>query len=101
MSSAHLCGPCVLRSESFRRVTDRMPFEFVEDAVTSDVTFRAWAGSLDALFGAAIDATAATMVAELDSILPQLCRTVAVDAHALDLLLLRVLEESIFIKDTE
>ena len=78
-----------------------MPFEFVEDAVTSDVTFRAWGGSLDAIFGAAIDATAATMVADLDTIRPQVRRVVEVDGHALDLLLLRVLEEAIFLKDTE
>ena len=78
-----------------------MPFEFVEDAVTSDVTFRAWGGSLDELFAAAIDATAATMVDDLDTVRPRVQRAVAVEANALDLLLLRLLEEAIFLKDTE
>src|SRR5215468_4786981 len=78
-----------------------MPFAFVEDAVTSDVTFRAWADSLGELFVAAIDATTHTMVADLDSVRSQVRRAVRIEADALDLLLLRVLEEVIFLKDTE
>jgi len=78
-----------------------MPFEFVEDAVTSDVTFHAWGGSLDELFAAAVDATAATMVDDLGTVRPRLQRAVTVEANALDLLLLRLLEEAIFLKDTE
>jgi SHS2 domain-containing protein len=78
-----------------------MPFEFLEDGVTSDVTFHAWGDTLDELFAAAVEATTAIMVAELDSVHPRTQRAVEVEADALDLLLLRLLEEVVFLKDTE
>lgn len=78
-----------------------MPFEWVEDAVTSDVTFRAWGSSLDELFAAAVDATTAAMVADLGALRPRQRRTVEVEADALDLLLLRLLDEVVFLKDSE
>ena len=77
-----------------------MPFEYVED-VTSDVTFHAWGGSLDELFAAAVDATTGVMVEDLASLRPTMRRDVEVEADALDLLLLRLLEEVVFLKDTE
>ena len=45
-----------------------MPFAWLEDAVTSDVTFHAWGPTLDAAFAAAVDATTAAMVADLDAV---------------------------------
>ena len=78
-----------------------MPFEFVDDAVTSDVTFHAFGDSLAELFIAAVDAMTATMVAELDSVRGVEPRSAEVRAAALDLLLLRLLEEVIFLKDTQ
>ncbi len=78
-----------------------MPFEYVEDAVTSDVTFHAWGGALDELFAAAVDATTAAMVADLPAVRPRERRVVEVEADALDLLLLRLLDEVVFLKDTE
>jgi len=78
-----------------------MPFEFVEDAVTSDVTFHAWGDTLDELFAAAVDATTAVMVPDLDSVRPVARRMAEVSADALDLLLLRLLEEVVFLKDTD
>ena len=76
-----------------------MGFEFVEDGVTSDVTLRAWGPDLGALFTAAADATVQAMVRSLDSIEPALHKQASVKAEALDLLLLRFLEELIFWKD--
>jgi SHS2 domain-containing protein len=78
-----------------------MPYEYVEDGVTSDVTFHAWGRDLDELFTAAADATANVMVASLDSVRPLVSRTVSLSADALDLLLMRLLEELIFYKDAE
>jgi SHS2 domain-containing protein len=78
-----------------------MPFEWVEDAVTSDVTFRAWGRSLDELFAAAVDATTAAMVADLGALRQRQRCTVEVEADALDLLLLRLLDEVVFLKDSE
>ncbi|HSQ00891.1 MAG TPA: archease [Candidatus Dormibacteraeota bacterium] len=77
-----------------------MPFAWLEDAVTSDVTFRAWGATLDALFAAAVDATTAAMVADLDTVRAVERRSLVIEAEALDLLLLRLLDEVIFLKDT-
>lgn len=77
-----------------------MPFVWLEDAVTSDVTFDAWGATLAAAFAAAVDATTAAMVADLDTVRAVEHRAVAVEADALDLLLVRLLDEVIFLKDT-
>ena len=74
-------------------------FEYVDDGVTSDVTLRAWGPDLDALFTAAADATVQAMVRSLDSIDPAIHKHASVSADALDLLLLRLLEELVFWKD--
>ena len=68
-----------------------MPGAWLEDGVTSDVTFRAWAATRDELVAAAVDATTAAMVAELDSLRAVERRTVTVEAGA---------DEVIFLKDT-
>ncbi len=78
-----------------------MPYDYLEDAVTSDVTFRAWGRDLDDLFRACADATTNVMVASLETIEPIVTRAVCVSSEALDLLLLRYLDELIFYKDTE
>ena len=78
-----------------------MPFEYLEDSVTSDVTFRVWADSLDELFKAAADATTNVMVVALDSVRPTLSVPVSLTAEALDLLLMRFLDELIFRKDAD
>jgi SHS2 domain-containing protein len=76
-----------------------MPWEYLEDAVTSDVAFRAWGRDLDELFTAAADATTNLMVGALETIAPALAIPVRVRAEALDLLLMRFLDELIFYKD--
>ena len=78
-----------------------MPYEYLEDSVTSDVTLRAWGRNLDELFTAAADATTNVMVGALESISPTVTKVASVNADALDLLLLRFLEELIFHKDAE
>jgi SHS2 domain-containing protein len=78
-----------------------VPYEYLADGVTSDVTFRATGPDLDALFAAAADATTNLMVRRLDSIAPAVSIPVTVRADALDLLLLRFLEELVFHKDAE
>ena len=78
-----------------------MPYEYLDDAVTSDITFRACGRDINDLFRAAADATTNTMVASLDTIKPEVARTVSVDADALDLLLMRFLDELVYYKDAE
>jgi len=78
-----------------------VPYEYLPEGVTSDVTFRARAGDLDALFVAAADATTNVMAASLDAITPVTSIPVTVEAETLDLLLLRFLEELVFHKDAD
>ena len=78
-----------------------MPYEFLDDGVTSDVTFHAWAGSLDQLFVAAADATLNVMVRSVESVRPLETRHVSVEADELDLLLKRFLDELVYRKDVE
>jgi SHS2 domain-containing protein len=78
-----------------------MPYEYLDDEVTADVTFRAWGSDLVELFVAAADATANAMVDSLGSIRATTTKRVAVEAEALDMLLLRFLDELLFHKDAE
>jgi len=78
-----------------------VPYEFVDDGVTSDVTFHAWAEGLEQLFVAAADATLNVMVRALDSVRAVETRTASLEADALDLLLRRFLDELIYRKDVE
>jgi SHS2 domain-containing protein len=78
-----------------------MPYEYLDDQVTADLTFRAWGNDLVELFVAAADATANAMVDSLGSIRAVTTQRVDVEATALDMLLLRFLDELIFHKDAE
>lgn len=76
-----------------------MPYELIEEGVTSDVTFRARGETLDELFAAAADATLSVMVTTPESVLPRATVDIDLEAAQLDLLLLRLLEELIYQKD--
>jgi len=78
-----------------------VPYEFLDDGVTSDVTFHAWGRSLEELFSAAADATLNVMVRSVESVRPLETRSASVEADALDLLLMRFLDELIYRKDVE
>jgi SHS2 domain-containing protein len=78
-----------------------MPYEYLEDAVTSDLTFRASGRDLDELFTAAADATTNAMVGALESVRPTITLPVSVEADALDILLMRFLDEIVFHKDAK
>lgn len=76
-----------------------MPYEYLEEGVTSDATFRASGRDLNELFTAAADATTNLMVGDLDALMPRTSVPLDVSADALDLLLVRFLEEIVFEKD--
>jgi len=78
-----------------------MPYEYLDDEVTADITFRAWGADLAELFAAVVDAAASTMIEPLDAIRPLTVKGVEVEAEGLDILLLRFLDEVIFLKDAE
>lgn len=78
-----------------------MPFEFIDDAYTADIGFKAWGNSPEELLTAAADATLNVMVEDLDSVEPLERRTFNLEAVSLEMLLFDLLQELIFYKDAE
>lgn len=77
------------------------PYALLEDAPTSDAGFVARGVTLDECFQAAAEATLAIMLGNLESLRTEVVRTVQVTHEALDLLLVRVLDEIVYFKDAE
>ena len=78
-----------------------MPYRFLEDAFTADVGFVASGATLDECFAAAADATLRVMLDNPASLQLREQRQVRVEDDALDLLLLKFLEELVYLKDAE
>lgn len=78
-----------------------MPYRFLEEEFTADVGFVASGKTLDECFSAAAEATLEVMLANPQSLQVRQRRSVRVDSEALDLALLRFLEELVYYKDTE
>jgi SHS2 domain-containing protein len=77
-----------------------MPWKFLDDGVTSDLTIVATGRDLDELFAAAAAAVTTAMVDDAaTTVAARLTLPAVVNAPALDLLLLRFLDELIFHKD--
>jgi SHS2 domain-containing protein len=76
-----------------------MPYHYLEEGVTSDVSFRIWGGDLETVFADAAEATLRLMVDVPDTVRPETAVAVALRADALDLLLLAFLDELVFHKD--
>jgi SHS2 domain-containing protein len=75
-------------------------FEFI-DAVTSDVSFVAWAPSLEQLFDRAAAALLSVEVENPDAVRAESCRKVRLEEPDVELLLLRFLNELVYLRDAE
>lgn len=78
-----------------------MPYEYLGDVAISDVAFRAWGETLEALFAAASEATMNVMVEDLGSIESREERSIRVREASPEMLLFNFLQELIFFKDAE
>ena len=78
-----------------------MPYQYVEDAPTADVGFVATGKTLEQCLRAAADATLAVMLGNPESLQPTERRALHVESDAVDLALLKLLEELIYYKDAE
>ena len=79
---------------------DARSFEFVEGA-TSDLAFVARGATLEAVFAAAAEALLAATVEEPDRVGAAVRRRFAAEEPGLDLLLLRCLNEIVYLRDAE
>lgn len=77
------------------------PYEFLEDAPTADVGFRAWGETLDECFRSAAEATLASMLANPSALGRSERRAATVVHEDLELALVRFLEELVYYKDAE
>lgn len=77
------------------------PYRFREDVAIADAAFDAWGATMEDLFVAAADATTNTMAENLEAIEDRQRRLIRLEEQSADLLLFRLLEELIFLKDAE
>ena len=77
------------------------PYRFRGDIAPADVAFDAWGATLEELFVAAADATTNTMAENPEAIEDRQRRPIRLEEQSSDLLLYRLLEELIYLKDTE
>lgn len=78
-----------------------MNYRYLENFATADVAFEAWGETKEEMFAAAVDATLNVMVDDLDSVADREHITIHAEADAVDLLLLRLLQEVVYYKDAE
>jgi protein archease len=78
-----------------------MPYQYLEEIGTADIAFEATGRDLAELFSEAADATTNVMIDNIEAIQPRETRQVELSNDQLDILLFDLLQELIFLKDTE
>jgi SHS2 domain-containing protein len=78
-----------------------MPYHYLEEIGTADIAFEATGRDLPELFRDAADATTNVMIDNLDAIEPRETRSIELSNNALDMLLFDLLQELIYLKDSE
>jgi SHS2 domain-containing protein len=76
-----------------------MPFRFREEIATADVAFDAWGSTKEELFTASADALLRTMTEDPEEVERRITLTISLEHAELDLLLLDLLNELVYIKD--
>lgn len=78
-----------------------MPYRYIDDIATADAAFEAWGNTEEEMMRATADALMNVMVENLGAVSGKVHRTIYVESDSRDMLLFHLLEELIFIKDTE
>ena len=78
-----------------------MTYRYLEEIGTADIAFEAAGRDLPELFRDAADATTNVMIDNLDAIEPRETRRVELSNDELDMLLFDLLQELIYLKDSE
>ena len=78
-----------------------MAYRFLEEIGTADIAFEATGRDLPELFRDAADATTNVMVDNLEAIEPRETRGIELSNDELDMLLFDLLQELIYLKDSE
>jgi SHS2 domain-containing protein len=78
-----------------------MPWRFLDDRATADVSFHSSGESLDELFRSSVDAVISTMLPDLSALVPRERRRITITAKDIEALLFDLLQEVIYRKDAE
>ena len=78
-----------------------MPYQYLEEIGTADIAFEATGRDLAELFSEAADATTNVMIDNIEAIQPRETRQIELSNDKLDMLLFDLLQELIFLKDSE
>ena len=78
-----------------------MPYKYLEELGTADIAFEATGRDLPELFRYAVEATTNVMIDNLDAIEPRETRQIELSNDQLDMLLFDLLQELIYLKDSE
>jgi SHS2 domain-containing protein len=78
-----------------------MAYRFLDEIGTADIAFEATGRDLPDLFREAVDATTNVMIDNLDAIEPCETRRIELSNDELDMLLFDLLQELIYLKDSE
>src|SRR5215472_12819574 len=97
-----LCHSPLIRNSTFGfRHSLHMPYRYLEELGTADIAFEATGRDLPELFRDAADATTNVMIDNLEAIEPRETRQIDLSNDQLDMLLFDLLQELIYLKDTE
>ena len=78
-----------------------MPYRYLDEIATADAAFEASGASAEEVMTASVDAMLNVMVENIESVESKEQRTIHCTASSYDMLLFDLLEELIFLKDTE
>ena len=80
---------------------NRGHYEYLDDIATSDVAFRATGRTLEEMLAAAADATLEVMLPEPAALKPRIKQEIRLTEQNEEMLLYRLLEELVFLKDAK
>ena len=78
-----------------------MPYRYLEDIAIADAAFEAWGEIPEALFADSADALLNVMVEDIGSVQPEMIQAIELSDGSLEMLLLKFLEELVYLKDAE
>ena len=78
-----------------------MPYRYIDDIAIADAAFEAWGNTEEEMMIAAVDALMNVMVENLGAVSGKVHQTIHVESDSRDMLLFHLLEELIFLKDTD
>ena len=78
-----------------------MPYRFLDNIATADAAFEARGDTPEVLFGAVADALLNVMVEDIGTVISRVDRRIACAGETIEMLLLRFLEELVYLKDVK